>query len=373
MPCEAANDLLIHPLGKRLGAGEGGRSSSVELCTSPEVACERYARVANWYVMLIGQRWPLGRKETVPSKYTGGKTSRTRRSSHDHRCTEDWRPSYRYRPLVRPPADSVGRSETYDRSDGKAHRDTMLLSLRLRALSPCPIFRMTQRRRRSISCAMGGQPAGNWGYTWFSRSTPLLLRTRYVVSKGRDPVAEQISHSRSHTRKQARLASTGDGPGLVWMKVVIRHDSHPFPDFSAAPPPGFDFSPRVRVLGTLASVPAVSVLETARCHRHLFGLADVGFQRAAGRRICTQYTQVSPVPRSGPSGTPLRLVKATEAPGMSGCYRLTLPPTFLPLETDKGGGCGPHCRRSPSPVTTRRTVIRTRGCGNRLPGFTYPL
>lgn len=187
--------------------------------------------------MLIKQHWPLGRKETVPSKYTGGKTPRTRRSDHDHRCAEDWRPIYRYRPLVRPPADSVGRSETYDRSDGRAHRDTMLLSLILRALSPCPILRMTQRRRRSISCAMGGQPAGNSGYTWFSRSTPLVLRTRYVDSKGRDPVAEQISRTVARTQDSRRgwQAQTG----LFWMEAFIRRDRyHPSPDSSAAPQPG---------------------------------------------------------------------------------------------------------------------------------------
>lgn len=73
-----------------------------------------------------------------------------------------------------------------------------------------------------------------------------------------------------------------------------------------------------------------------------------GISAWRGRRICTQYTQVSRVPRSGPSGTRRPHFGSSShgglvCPGVSA----SLPPTFLPPETDKGG-----MRRAPlSPIT----------------------
>lgn len=187
-----------------MGAWIGGRSSNVEICISSEVACEGYAKVANRDGVLIKQHWHLEREGYCRSRREENTQSR---SNHDHSCTGDWRPSYRYRPLLRPPADSVGRSETDDRSDGRARRDTMLLSLIQRALFPCPILRLTHERRRSISCATGRTASWQLGLHVVSRSTSLpslVLRTRYVGSRVRDPTAEQISHTAVHTQDDRR-------------------------------------------------------------------------------------------------------------------------------------------------------------------------
>lgn len=73
MPCEAANSFPMRP-GKRLGAGICGRSSNIEIHTSPEVACEGYGRVANWDGVLNKQNWLFERKKTVLSKQWGGNT-----------------------------------------------------------------------------------------------------------------------------------------------------------------------------------------------------------------------------------------------------------------------------------------------------------
>ena len=69
--CEAANSLLCTPR-EALGPGISGGSTNVEIHLSPEVACEEYARVANWDEVFIKQHWLSERKNTVPSKQTVG-------------------------------------------------------------------------------------------------------------------------------------------------------------------------------------------------------------------------------------------------------------------------------------------------------------
>lgn len=213
----------------------------------------------------------------------------------------------------------------------------------------------------------GGQPAGNSGYTWFP--DPHLCLHSYFVLGTSAPECETPQRNRSRTRPFTLRTTDEVGkhgrPPRLHLEAFIRHISYPSPGFSAPPQPRVSVGKGLQSRGPCSGISGSH--EPYRCSRPRDAtgicLVSAAWDRGGcgGRRICTQYTQVSWVPRSGPSGTRRPHFGSSKSRRLLLCPGVTasLPPTFLPRRTREDAG--PIVADHPRRVTTRRTMIRTRG------------